>query len=484
MLGQCHELLVPLRIHESGREERTSPVLISVSIESDTRAASRQQLMCFRLTDETDPFFLYCLRITEEEFQSVKAEQSILVDFAEFPSKFVELLQCCSTTSESSDSPKFSAGLTASGESTHLSIVETNLFKHLTHLRLKFRGGSDPEIKQYLSKELAKAKQERDKFRSQLDEQIRVHGQYCDESNIALMSGRDALDRVQRELNELKLSHASVAAQAREQAAVQQQQLQLQFDAEKKDMAREHASKESTLAKQLEEQREKCRTLEDERNSLQASVRDLSSKLQASESSLSSSREELTALREEIKAAERLKFQHEKELQANAVRLSTLEQQVIDGKAMAAQLQQLVETSQGQKEATEESLRVVRASNSRNEEKLRMASAEIAKGNEIIERFQDEIKTLKTKLKTKSAVILRQEQVINDKDKFIAEKELEIKVQSQVRVFASLRSSFSLLCQFQYIGNDRKGRAQRDSSIEAESRISQTCGGRKHSSVQ
>ena len=42
-----------------------------------------------QLTDETDPFFLYTLRITEEEFQTLKIDQSILVDFAEFPSKSV-----------------------------------------------------------------------------------------------------------------------------------------------------------------------------------------------------------------------------------------------------------------------------------------------------------------------------------------------------------------------------------------------------------
>ena len=66
---QSYGLLVPLRIREAGREERTSPVLVNVSIEADTHATSRQQLMCFQLTDESDPFFLYTLRITEEEFQ-------------------------------------------------------------------------------------------------------------------------------------------------------------------------------------------------------------------------------------------------------------------------------------------------------------------------------------------------------------------------------------------------------------------------------
>ena len=60
-------------------------------------------------------------------FQAVKAEQSILVDFAEFPSKFVELLEGCATAAgESSEQPKFSASLTASSGSTYLAIVETN----------------------------------------------------------------------------------------------------------------------------------------------------------------------------------------------------------------------------------------------------------------------------------------------------------------------------------------------------------------------
>lgn len=41
-----------------------------------------------QLTDESDPFFLYTLKISEEEFQAVKVDQSILVDFAEFPDKY------------------------------------------------------------------------------------------------------------------------------------------------------------------------------------------------------------------------------------------------------------------------------------------------------------------------------------------------------------------------------------------------------------
>ncbi len=59
-----------------------------------------------QLTDETDTFFLYTLRISEEEFQSVKLDQSILVDFAEFPQRFLDLLRFCLPSSDT-ETPNF-----------------------------------------------------------------------------------------------------------------------------------------------------------------------------------------------------------------------------------------------------------------------------------------------------------------------------------------------------------------------------------------
>jgi spindle assembly abnormal protein 6 len=47
------------------------------------------------LTDEKDPFFLFQLEITAESFHALRAEQNILVDFLQFPLKFIELLEEC-----------------------------------------------------------------------------------------------------------------------------------------------------------------------------------------------------------------------------------------------------------------------------------------------------------------------------------------------------------------------------------------------------
>ena len=53
------------------------------------------QVLEVQLTDESDPFFLYQLDIGEDDFHTLKSEQNLLVDFAHFPVKFIELLEEC-----------------------------------------------------------------------------------------------------------------------------------------------------------------------------------------------------------------------------------------------------------------------------------------------------------------------------------------------------------------------------------------------------
>lgn len=113
------------------------------------------------------------------------------MDFKSFPKKFIELLESCSGSSGTIDSnagggdsgnrstpgddgphqarilngrgdalgmgaPSFLARLETlvSGGFSTFSLVETNPFKELTHLSLKFRSGNDAAIKTYLAARL------------------------------------------------------------------------------------------------------------------------------------------------------------------------------------------------------------------------------------------------------------------------------------------------------------------------------------------
>ena len=43
--------------------------------------------------DREEPLFLFSFELTEEDYQSVRQEQTLVVDFATFPSRLVGLLQ-------------------------------------------------------------------------------------------------------------------------------------------------------------------------------------------------------------------------------------------------------------------------------------------------------------------------------------------------------------------------------------------------------
>ena len=110
------------------------------------------QVLRVQVTSETDPFFFHHMEVSEEEFQSLKVEQSILVDFAQFPDKFIELLEEC-IASRGEESPRFLAVLRVGAdadENSSLGVVETNKFKHLSHISLAFKPGDDAAIKALL----------------------------------------------------------------------------------------------------------------------------------------------------------------------------------------------------------------------------------------------------------------------------------------------------------------------------------------------
>ena len=56
----------------------------------------RAQVLRMLLSSEADAQFLHTLQVSTDEFQALKAQQSILVDFGGFPGKIVSLLRKCS----------------------------------------------------------------------------------------------------------------------------------------------------------------------------------------------------------------------------------------------------------------------------------------------------------------------------------------------------------------------------------------------------
>lgn len=287
--------------------------------------------------------------------------------------------------------------------------------------------GNDGAVKRYLAGELSKAKGQRDALATQLREQTAALQQSLQAANAALQEAQAKEGRAVADLSTCKIEHAAACADLRQQAANLQQELQSRNDVDRSDMARAHREAELLHQRKVEELRARSELLADEKAQLSTEGRELQARLKVVEQELSSSRRDLQAAREENTALDRTKHEQEKVLQANAVRLSTLEQQVEDGRAMAAQLDKLVESAHAQKSATEDSLRLMRENNARLEEKVRASGDEVTKANAYIDKIQRDAQALRSKLKVKMAVIQQQDQVVEDKDDALHRRALEVK---------------------------------------------------------
>ena len=70
------------------------------------------QILRIHLSSDEDLFFLHTLEVSEEEFQSLKIEQGILVDFGNFPGKVITLLQRC-ILAQTEDPPRYATADTS-----------------------------------------------------------------------------------------------------------------------------------------------------------------------------------------------------------------------------------------------------------------------------------------------------------------------------------------------------------------------------------
>lgn len=148
---------VPVVLKCDEREDRLTTLTVEMAY--GIGQPRNQRVLQVQLTDESDSFLLYNLDISEDEFHALKTEQSILVDFPTFPGKFVELLRQCQAAAED-EFPRFVAQLSTGGDVPVFTVTETNPFRQLAHLALRFIGGNDAAIKKYLAGRVAELKTE------------------------------------------------------------------------------------------------------------------------------------------------------------------------------------------------------------------------------------------------------------------------------------------------------------------------------------
>ncbi|KAL3660446.1 hypothetical protein V7S43_014598 [Phytophthora oleae] len=453
------------------RDEKLHPLTIRLltGVRQNNAKNQKERVIRVEITDDdgVDPYFLYLWSVSEEEFHELKAQQRLLVDFASFPANLIELLQCClkdskkiakeeeekeqeteelageaaaTITKRGSIDPQHSRSAgpvplsylavlntsDSNGQSV-FSIVETNPFKQLTHLSLRFFPGDDAAIKAYLAARLAQVGASRRSLSTSL-KQTTEELQITQKSEATLQQQLSALGyEAESTLSQEKMKYAEELESQRKAAAValkgREGELNAKIDAlverYEKEIQVLKAAAETSEAKVQELSKEKYQN-EMQIDHLRAQSQDLSQ----GRSALSGEVEELRTQNKEL---DQKMFQQEKQINALQVRADALQQQLADKEDVIKKTTDVLQSAKAHNEEVDESLKMYRDNHARLQQKLELSISEINKGNEIIERIQNENCTLKSKMRMKAKIIKQQEQFVEEKQLQREEALLELK---------------------------------------------------------
>lgn len=403
---------VPVHLKHLDREERTAALTIAIT--HTIGQPRNQKVLHVQLTDETDPFLLYSLDLSEDDFHALKTEQSILVDFATFPSKVIDLLHQCQADA-AKEHPCFVAALSMTSGAPVFTVTEINGFRQLAHLSLRCVAGNDASIKRHLAGRVTDFKAQLLTTAEQLKERtLQLH----EASEVAAAQSeklRTIEDEHARQMAELDLRLAAQLAAAKEAAAAAQQDHVTVSEQERQRLTEKSEAELSAARTAASEAAAQASQLTSANHALELKLRETESRLTGAEQEVSLLRREASQLREENSAAASRTHELEKALAAKDIEIKAAMQTLKDKDEILGKAESLQRAAAEAKDQQEDSINLYREHNTRLQEQLRLSSAEITKGNTIIAKLQSDCRELKGKLRLKAAVMLQQQEHANQR---------------------------------------------------------------------
>ena len=417
------------------RRKRNAKSRLRLQVEEDV-SPSLGRVLRLRLTDPNDALFYYGLVLNESDFAKLKASQGLIVDFGPLFIKMIrELCEKCNDEDEKRpEAPTFKLTLDEDGEG-RVEFLEINSFRHLCHLSLQVRRGSDAQIKEYLAECLEKLTISTTATQSDLEKRL----QSLEE---VLNSTKSALDEKTKTLNEMEMTakeRMSVinAAKAEEMAEFKRQatddvaKMQSAFEKERREFVEESAKQKRLKDDRIASLEYVNRDLEDRRRKNEAAILRLTDQLKLSQEETTKLQRDVQQKRSEFDKADSETVKKERLVQQLQNRITVLEQ---DKRCLETEMRRqkdLLEAVGAQKNLLEKDLAEKTALVARREQAAKNVSHDLIKANQIIQKFQDHSKAEHDKVKLAAKVIEEQEKVLADKDKEMNALREELRTQAE-----------------------------------------------------
>ncbi|XP_036377106.1 spindle assembly abnormal protein 6 homolog [Megalops cyprinoides] len=414
-------------------EDRRTNIRVCIELQLTINPVHKRDLVV-RLTDDSDLYFLYNLSISEEDFQSLKVQQGLLVDFSAFPQKFIDLLNHC-ISEQDKDTPRFLLQLSSPSSvldhsPASLNIVETNAFKHLTHLSLKLLHGTDVEIKKYLAVCLSNVKEENKLLEQKLRRTEEDLSRQLSYTQQTLSEKSRELDKLRSEWTSqtttLSNQHCQDLTAEREKALELQTRLQQQNEQLRRELETAHLKSTQQLQSRLDELEAANRELTDRKYKSDSAIRDLKAKLTGLEEESHRAKQQVLSLRRENGTLDSECHERERLVNQLQTRVAVLEQEIKDKDQLVLRTKEVLEATQQQKNSIEGSAENKQLQIEKLEATVKSLSEELIKANAIIKKLQGETKALVGKIKMKNTVTVSQEKVLQETAERLREEQREL----------------------------------------------------------
>ena len=419
------EIELNMVIIKSEKNNSIEPMKISI-----IRLLEKQPHLIIQVTNPNDPLFLYSLDLSEIEYQQLKTEQSLLVDFQNFPDFITKMFYFCKNDKDDIYSCVLTLGGVSenfSGGNGILAVEEKTQYRKLNHLILKLQAANDISLKKYLS-DVSKEYKEKFENLSQKYSDLSQNYEIIQKENLNLKENLQKIEYEHKTSLDNLLNEKNKEINSIKENNFKENKKQLELmETDKNKIISDLENKISQLQGILDDATKNKTQLEEHKLKLEINQKDLEGKFAISNTELNVYKTEITNLRQENSDLNKKCLNYEKNLTEFNFKNESILKQLEEKNKSLENMKQLIDSLNKQRDSNEDTIKSLKAANNKLENKLQLSIKEINKGNDIIQRLQNDIKNQKSKIKSTKNELNTQEQLINQKQILLDEQNKTIK---------------------------------------------------------
>ena len=405
--------LIQLNANIKTKEKESKLELLEINfIES---LFQKEPILIIKMKAQNDPLFLFSLELKEKEYQKLKDEQNLLVDFQNFSDFVLKMLNFC----KNDKNGIFSCILNLEDKLAVLAIEEKTQYRKFIHLILKFKEVNDIKLKNHFNQIL---KEYKSKIEILIKQNFELNQNYQNskEDYSILKSKYEKIEREQKDSIDNLLITKNKEINVIKENIIKETKAKLEtLETNKNKIISDLEKKISELQSSIDELTNNKSYLETGKLKLENSKQNLEQENISLKLEINKLKSEIIDLQKNNSELNQKKENLEEEIILLKLKVENSFKELEDKN-------KVIESLNKYKNLNEDNIKTLKLNNNKLENKLMICINEINKANDIIEKLQNEIKNQKNKLKKMKIEISNKEKIISQKQIVLDEQNISI----------------------------------------------------------